>query len=203
MSAYCCSLGEDLVSTLGAKVESCSLIVWDKRDVHAEEGNVSLGKIVLLFDTLTFFGCNEDRVVTLDFAITFEFGRFVLELLLVLKVVQRTVGTTAHDDLLEFSTLRFLESFELLFGIGAEPVFIQVPLFRSNVDLLVSLFERVVVVGETFAKLVIFLFVIKQGFFQPLKNFVSEDDAEKEEWPRVVSQIKWVGVHHSVLDIVA
>ena len=56
----------------------------DACDVHCQPWDIGLCKIGRLFNTLAFFGCDEDGVVTFDLAVSFKLGWFVLERLLVL-----------------------------------------------------------------------------------------------------------------------
>ena len=116
-----------------------------KSDVHCQPRNVSLGKIVALFGTLNLLSGHEDGVIAFRGAVL-QFNGLILELLLVLKVVKGTVGTAAHNDLLQLGGTRLLKSVKLAFAKGSCFVSFHEVFFRANVYGLVGLLQSVEVV---------------------------------------------------------
>ena len=164
------------------------LCLGQEGQVDGQVGGIHLLDIVDWFfalGRLVFIGGDQDDVVTRTRAVLSLTVGLVLQALLIGQVVQDTISSHSHNDLLQISCLTLLQLLELLVRESLYLVLEEV-FFLANEGSLVSVLKRVVVVGETLNQLI---FVILLLYFTSaaLNERPAEDKGKEPKRSRVVS----------------
>ena len=147
------------------------LFFVEVREVDGQVGRIHLKIIMdrlLAFGRFLLVGADEHNIVSTYVAVIINFARLVLQVLLVLKVVEKAVSCYTLNHLIEIEFflrnrilcfLTFLHLAKLVIRQGSDTVLHEV-FFVADVSCFVTLFERVIIAIKAFDEPIILIFFI-------------------------------------------
>lgn len=194
---------EDRLSIGGVEVEPLCRIVRHVGVVDSQVGDVLLGffELLLFHGLVAFIRGDLDNTVSLRLTIWLHDGSFVLESLLVVDVVEKSVGGTTLEAIILVLNRRILDFSVGFVAVGLDAEVILVVFLLSQNLALVDCLKRLSVFLKTFFELITFL-IFARCWPADADDSPEAKEEEHENWWCVVSHVHWVCVSHCMLNIV-